>query len=130
MYLGSRRNEKGWVRQKEITLDENEQESTWLAVRKQFKKSPMPKVSLSEPTNGLPWRELPDYPRLISPSKTPSKKNGGPAPAKWDFGVPLALAMMNHHSIDWGDAPLPIGFGLVFEDQDKKTVGKLGEKAS
>lgn len=130
MYLGSRRNEKGWVRQKEITLDENEQESTWLAVRKQFKKSPMPKVSLSEPTSEKPWRELPDYPRLISPSKTPSKKNDGPAPAKWDFGVPLALAMMNHHSIDWGDAPLPIGFGLVFEDQDKKTVGKLGGKAS
>lgn len=135
MYLGSRVNEKGWVRQKEIVCV-GKDPSTWLTVRKQFKKPPMPevpKVPLSESSGGVVFPELlpklPDYARLTSPSITSSKKNGSAAPAPYSFGVSLALDMIDHDSIDWGDAPLPIGFGLEFENQDEKTVRKLGKKA-
>ena len=129
MYLGSRTNEKGWVRDEE-KFYAGEKLSTRLIVRKQFKMSPRPKVPPSESVGEAAFPQLQAYRHLASPSTMPSKQNRREAPATYNIGVSLAEALTKQDSIDWGDAPKPIGFVPVSENQDTITVGKTGKHAS
>lgn len=129
MYLGSRRDEKGWVREEEFFYA-GEELSTRLAVRKQFKMSTRPKLPPSESIGEAVFPQLQAYRHLTSPSTVSSKQNRSAAPATFNFGVSMAEALTKQDSLDWGDAPQPIGFGPVSENQDTITAGKTGKYAS
>lgn len=128
MLAGSRRKEKGWVRQEE-TCNDGGILSTRLTVWKRFKKSPIPK----EPTDSLGaalLEELPDYARLTSPSATSSKNKASAVRGSHINGTSIAWALNLQSSVNSGNAPQPIGFEMKLESEDEKIVKANGKKVS